>query len=129
MCAGDGAQNSDEHDKDGASWNGVAKQRNRDVTTGELRRHDPGTDDGRDKQSGAKRLGGKTAMVKVIHHLTYALSAWVDDQLAIFLAKCTALLNRKQIEHSFGWTTELDAERRDHDRPIDQDRMRHHRIK
>jgi hypothetical protein len=34
----------------------------------------------------------------------------------------------QQIKHGIGRPTELHAERRDNQRPVDEDRMRHHRL-
>ena len=52
----------------------------------------------------------------------------IDHHLAILLAKFAALRCGQQIEDCLGWTAELDAQRRDNDRPVDQNRVCHHRI-
>src|SRR3546814_7653818 len=57
-----------------------------------------------------------------------AIDGVVDDLLAVFLGKGAALRRWKEIEHRFRGTTELHAERQDDERPVDQDRMRHHRV-
>src|SRR3546814_8968813 len=56
-----------------------------------------------------------------------AIAGVVDDLLAVFLGKGAALRRWKEIEHRFRGTTELHAERRDDERPVDQDRLRQDR--
>jgi hypothetical protein len=56
-----------------------------------------------------------------------AAEVLVDDPLAIFLGEL-AQLGRQQIEHGFRRTAEPHAFRRNHNRPVDENRMLHHRI-
>src|SRR3546814_19101693 len=52
----------------------------------------------------------------------------IDDAFPIFLGESTTLRCRKNIEDCFRGAAELYAERRNHQRPVDEDREFHHRI-
>src|SRR3546814_19058931 len=51
-----------------------------------------------------------------------------SDAFPIFLGESTTLRCRKNIEDCFRGAAELYAERRNHQRPVDEDREFHHRI-
>src|SRR3546814_9981230 len=55
-----------------------------------------------------------------------AVAGVVDHLFAVFLGEGAALSRRDEVEHLFRGTAELHTERRDDERPVDQDRMRHH---
>ncbi|KAH2839655.1 hypothetical protein KXW36_001744, partial [Aspergillus fumigatus] len=57
-----------------------------------------------------------------------ALAVGINDLLAVFLGKSTALLGRDQIKHFLGRTAQLYAERGYDKRAIDKDRVLHHRV-
>src|SRR3546814_14267738 len=52
----------------------------------------------------------------------------VNYLFAVFLGEGTALARRDEGEDLLRGAAELHAERRDDERPIDEDRMRHHRV-
>src|SRR3546814_16702750 len=53
-----------------------------------------------------------------------AVAGVVDYLFAVFLGEGAALSRRDEVEHLFRGTAQLHAERRDDERPVDQDRMR-----
>src|SRR5579859_7573583 len=64
----------------------------------------------------------------IVASLRHAMTGAVDHQLAVLLAILAALRRGQEIEHCLRRPAQLDAERRDHDRPVDENGMRHHRI-
>jgi hypothetical protein len=61
MRTGDRSKNRDQHIKDSACWNGIAKQRDSDVSTGQPFSHDPGSDHRCQQQHRASKFGNKLA--------------------------------------------------------------------
>src|SRR3546814_3929578 len=57
-----------------------------------------------------------------------AIAGVVNYLFAVFLGEGTALARRDEGEDLLRGAAELHAERRDDERPIDEDRMRHHRV-
>src|SRR3546814_18930247 len=57
-----------------------------------------------------------------------AIAIGVDDLLAVFLGESAKLTAGENVEHGFGRAAEPDPERRYDERPVDEDRMRHHRV-
>src|SRR3546814_12242004 len=51
----------------------------------------------------------------------------IDDAFPIFLGESTTLRCRKDIEDCFSGAAELNTERRNHQRPVDEDREFNHR--
>ena len=72
MRAGNRSENRDQHDEDRASRQCIAKKLKANIAR-EVRRHDAGADDGRDKHCRADKLGGETArQIKYSHHPAFA---------------------------------------------------------
>jgi hypothetical protein len=57
MCAGERPKYQDQHDQNASGRDGVAKERQRDVTPGQLLRHDARADHRRQQEGGAQPFG------------------------------------------------------------------------
>jgi hypothetical protein len=52
----------------------------------------------------------------------------VYDCRAVFLGECAALRIGKNVQYGLGRAAQLHAARRDHNRAVDEDRVRHHGV-
>lgn len=59
--------------------------------------------------------------------LTSSAARW-PDRCAVFLNEARLLRLRQNLQHGLGRPAQLDAQRGDHDRPVDEDGVLHHAI-